>query len=54
MLIQNLILFFLTLTLGYCEVIKLGFGSCLFQGDSMQILSTVKKEKTKILYFFRG
>ena len=51
MLIQNLILFFLTLTLGYCEVIKLGFGSCLFQGDSMQILSTVKKQKPKFFVF---
>lgn len=51
MLIQTLILFFLSLTLGYCEVVKLGFGSCLFQGDSMQILSIVKKQKPKFFVF---
>ena len=51
MLIRALILFFISISLGSCEVIKLGFGSCLFQGDSMQILSIVKKQKPRFFVF---
>ena len=51
MLKQALILFFISVSLSFCEVIKLGFGSCLFQGDSMQILGIVKKQKPRLFVF---